>query len=170
MNPGQNTRWARQPTIFCQPVVRDAHVTRHMTSPWNLLLFYPLHIISLAAVTVANVSRFGIETCHSVVHVTFQTIFLCLLALFLLPCYGFLLIILQTTFKHVTCLDCMAHRGTGLLPGQCSVAGTTRIIRNCMSARLRDSGSLHWRDAVPACNEVHLLRYFTWVHCFTFYL
>ena len=33
MNPGQNTRGARQPTIFCQPVVPDAHVTRHMTSP-----------------------------------------------------------------------------------------------------------------------------------------
>ena len=38
MNPSKNTRGARQPKVFCQPVVPDAHVTRRMTSPWNLLL------------------------------------------------------------------------------------------------------------------------------------
>ena len=33
MNPAKITRGARQPKIFCQPVVPDAHVTWRVTSP-----------------------------------------------------------------------------------------------------------------------------------------
>ena len=47
INPGKNTRGARQPKIFCQPVVPDAYVTRRMTSPWNLLYGKSSHFATL---------------------------------------------------------------------------------------------------------------------------
>ena len=35
----QNRRKARQLQIFCQPVMPDDQVIRHVTSPWKLLLY-----------------------------------------------------------------------------------------------------------------------------------